>query len=165
MKNLKRVLLVPRIYSGYENTFDFLGFTHFWARTRAGYWVKKRKTAKKKMRKSIVAMREWCQNNRHKPIKWQRQMLASKLEDISNISEYGVICAQWKRYDILSSGAGSIGSAEESTKVLYHGINLSNCLKRFHCQHPKSCTMSDSLQGSKVMRPGSMFCLDYRRTV
>jgi len=52
-----------------ETTFDFLGFIHYWARTRKGYWVIKRKTAKKKMWKSIVAMREWCRNNRHKPLK------------------------------------------------------------------------------------------------
>src|SRR6516164_8526090 len=36
--------------SGFGNTpppgsFDFLGFTHFWSRTRKGFWVAKRKTA------------------------------------------------------------------------------------------------------------------------
>ena len=30
------------------STFDFLGFTHFWARSRQGYWVIKRKTARKR---------------------------------------------------------------------------------------------------------------------
>ena len=75
---------------GKAATFDFLGFTHYWARTRIGYWVIKRKTAKKKMRKSIVAMREWCRNNRHKPLKWQRQMLASKLR--GHFQYFGVRC-------------------------------------------------------------------------
>ena len=73
-----------------EATFDFLGFTHYWARTRKGYWVIKRKTAKKKLRKSVVAMREWCRNNRHKPLKWQQQMLASKLR--GHFQYFGVRC-------------------------------------------------------------------------
>src|SRR5262249_62306614 len=30
--------------AGGTGTFDFLGFTHYWAKTRQGYWVIKRKT-------------------------------------------------------------------------------------------------------------------------
>ena len=33
-----------------DGTFDFLGFTHYWGRSRRGYWVIKRKTAKKRVR-------------------------------------------------------------------------------------------------------------------
>ena len=73
-----------------ENTLDFLGFTHYWARTRTGSWVIKRKTTKTKLRKSIVAMREWCRNNRHKPLKWQHQMLCSKLR--GHFQYFGVRC-------------------------------------------------------------------------
>ena len=87
--SFKKPALKKEVSKG-ENTFDFLGFTHFWARTRAGYWVIKRKTAKKKMRKSIVAMREWCRNNRHKPLKWQQQMLSSKLR--GHFQYFGVRC-------------------------------------------------------------------------
>ncbi|MCP4377737.1 MAG: group II intron reverse transcriptase/maturase, partial [bacterium] len=36
-----------------DNTFDFLGFTHYWARSRQGNWVIKRKTSNKRLRKSI----------------------------------------------------------------------------------------------------------------
>lgn len=62
-----------------EATFDFLGFTHYWAKSLNGYWVIKRKTARKKVRKTIVAIGIWCRNNRHKPIQWQYRILASKL--------------------------------------------------------------------------------------
>jgi len=62
-----------------QATFDFLGFTHYWARSRKGNWVIKRKTASKKVKKAIVAMRTWCRNNRHKPLWWQHQILSSKL--------------------------------------------------------------------------------------
>jgi group II intron reverse transcriptase/maturase len=38
-----------------NETFDFLGFTHYWAKSRRGYWVIKRKTARKRQRRSIKA--------------------------------------------------------------------------------------------------------------
>ncbi len=54
-----------------DNTFDFLGFTHYWARSRQGNWVIKRKTSSKRVRKTIAALREWCRNNRHRPLEEQ----------------------------------------------------------------------------------------------
>ncbi len=71
-------------------TFDFLGFTHYWARSRQGYWVIKRKTARKKVRKAVSAMRTWCRDNRHKPLAWQRNILASKLR--GHFQYFGVRC-------------------------------------------------------------------------
>ncbi len=62
-----------------DNTFDFLGFTHYWTRSRRGNWVIQRKTAGKRVRKTIVAMREWCRHNRHRPLGEQYRILCSKL--------------------------------------------------------------------------------------
>ena len=73
-----------------EETFDFLGVTHYWGRSRTGNWVIKRKTARKKVRKAINAMREWCRINRHKPILWQYKMLASKLR--GHFQYFGIRC-------------------------------------------------------------------------
>jgi hypothetical protein len=73
-----------------ENTFDFLGVTHYWAKSRNGKWVIKRKTARKKVRKAIVAIRTWCRNNRHKPILWQHRILASKLR--GHFQYFGIRC-------------------------------------------------------------------------
>ena len=61
------------------NTFDFVGFTHYWARSRRGFWVLKRKTARKKVRKTIQGIREWCRRNRHRDIAEQHRVLSSKL--------------------------------------------------------------------------------------
>ncbi len=73
-----------------EATFDFLGFTHYWAKSRKGNWVIKRKTAKKKVRKAIVEMRLWCRNNRHKPLWWQYRILSSKLR--GHFQYFGIRC-------------------------------------------------------------------------
>jgi len=61
------------------NTFDFVGFTHYWARSRRGFWVIKRKTARKKVRKTIQGIREWCRRNRHRDLAEQHRVLSSKL--------------------------------------------------------------------------------------
>jgi len=73
-----------------EATFDFLGFTHYWAKSLQGNWVIKRKTARKKVRKAVVAMREWCRINRHKPLTWQYSILASKLR--GHFQYFGIRC-------------------------------------------------------------------------
>lgn len=71
----------PRAGSGTGNgTFDFLGFTHYWAKSRRGYWVIKRKTARKRLRRAIKALWQWCRQNRHLPLQDQYRILCSKLQ-------------------------------------------------------------------------------------
>ena len=60
-------------------TFDFLGFTHHWARSRRGRWVVKRKTAKDRQRRSLRAIAQWCRRYRHLPIRVQHAALSAKL--------------------------------------------------------------------------------------
>ena len=79
----------PEITRG-ENTFDFLGFTHYWARSLKGYWVLKRKTASKKVRKTIQALWYWCRNNRHMDLYEQYRILSSKLR--GHFQYFGIAC-------------------------------------------------------------------------
>lgn len=60
-------------------TFDLLGFTHHWARSRKGHWVIKRRTAKGRFRRGLKAAAEWCRKNRHRPIREQHKTLSQKL--------------------------------------------------------------------------------------
>lgn len=62
-----------------NGTFDFLGFTHYWARSQRGNWVIKRKTARKRLTRFLKAMWEWCRKNRHMPIPEQHRTLCQKL--------------------------------------------------------------------------------------
>jgi RNA-directed DNA polymerase len=41
-------------------TFDLLGFTHYWARSRNGYWVVKLKTAKDRFTRAVRSIDHWC---------------------------------------------------------------------------------------------------------
>ena len=70
-------------------TFDFLGFTHYWGRSQRGAWVVKRKTAKSRLRRALVALKEWCRKHLHLPIKEQHQKLTQKLR--GHYGYYGII--------------------------------------------------------------------------
>jgi len=62
-----------------SGTFDFLGFTHHWGRSRAGNTVVKRRTAKDRFGRTLRRLREWCRRHRHDPLKAQQEGLAQKL--------------------------------------------------------------------------------------
>jgi len=62
-----------------KGTFDFLGFTHYWAKSRRGYWVIKRKTMGKRLRRFMKGIWRWCRENRHDYISEQYRALCSKL--------------------------------------------------------------------------------------
>jgi RNA-directed DNA polymerase len=65
--------------AGGKGSFDFLGFTHYWAKTRRGDWVIKRKTVGKRLRRFMKAIWTWCRENRHAPLQEQYRMLCAKL--------------------------------------------------------------------------------------
>jgi hypothetical protein len=55
-------------------TFDYLGFTHYWGRSRTGKARLKRKTSKKRLRRARVEINTWLRqerNARKLPDLWQ----------------------------------------------------------------------------------------------
>jgi len=69
-------------------TFDFLGFTHYWGRSRKGNWVVKRKTISKRLSSKIQEIAKWCRDNRHLPIRDQHKTLSVKLQ--GHYQYYGI---------------------------------------------------------------------------
>lgn len=49
-------------------SFDFLGFTHVWGKSRRGRSMVRQVTAKSRYARALAAVTEWCRNNRHLPI-------------------------------------------------------------------------------------------------
>jgi RNA-directed DNA polymerase len=75
--------------SGSEpGSFDFLGFTHYWDRSRKGIWVVKRRTAPSRFRRALTTIAQWCRRNRHRPIPEQHQTLSQKLR--GHFAYYGI---------------------------------------------------------------------------
>jgi RNA-directed DNA polymerase len=60
-------------------TFDFLGYTHVCARSRRGKFTVHVQTMKKRFRRGLKAIAEWCQENRHLPVGEQQKILNAKL--------------------------------------------------------------------------------------
>ncbi len=76
---------------GAENgpgSFDLLGFTHFWAESRRGNWVVKRKTADSRLARALKRISEWCQQHRHLSFREQAATLGQKLRGHCNY--YGI---------------------------------------------------------------------------
>jgi RNA-directed DNA polymerase len=71
-----------------KGSFVFLGFTHYWAKSRRNNWVIKRKTAPKRLRRSMKNVWEWCRQNRHEPLREQYRMLCLKLN--GHYQYYGI---------------------------------------------------------------------------
>jgi RNA-directed DNA polymerase len=71
-----------------KRTVEFLGFTHYWARSRRGYWVIKRRTAKKRLRRTLKALWQWCRAHRHRKVEEQHQELCQKLR--GHYQYYGI---------------------------------------------------------------------------
>ena len=70
---------LPPWRGGESESFDLLGFTHIWAKSRKGNWVIKQRTAKQRFRRAVKAIAVWCRTHRHRPLKEQRAKLSAKL--------------------------------------------------------------------------------------
>ena len=69
-------------------TFDFLGFTHYWGKSRRGRPVVQCKTARDRLTRSLRAVSRWCRVNRHTPIAEQQRVLGQKLR--GHYAYYGI---------------------------------------------------------------------------
>ncbi len=69
-------------------TFNLLGFTHYWGRSRRGHWVVKQKTASDRFSRAVHSIDSWCRAHRHRSIQEQQQKLNEKLR--GHYAYYGV---------------------------------------------------------------------------
>jgi len=69
-------------------TFNLLGFTLYWAKSRRGSWVVKQKTAKDRFSRALRRVKDWCQQHRHDALEAQHHGLAKKLQ--GHYAYYGV---------------------------------------------------------------------------
>lgn len=60
-------------------TFDFLGFTHYWCRSRRKYWVPRVKTRTARLRRFVVAVASWCRSHRHEEVGEQHAALVRRI--------------------------------------------------------------------------------------
>ena len=77
-----------RLGEGSPGTFDFLGFTHYCGRSRAGRFKLKRKTSGKKLRVKLREMRLWFHHQLSTPVGEMWQVLNAKVR--GHYQYYGI---------------------------------------------------------------------------
>jgi RNA-directed DNA polymerase len=101
-------------------SFDLLGFTHYWARSRKGSWVVVRKTSTSRFSRALRSIAEWCRKHRHDSVVEQHTALTQKVR--GHYSYFGItgngralgrflhaVERVWRRWlDRRSSRAGMI---------------------------------------------------------
>jgi RNA-directed DNA polymerase len=60
-------------------TFDFLGFTHVCGQSRTGRFTVHAHTMRRRLRRGLLAVSQWCQRHRHDVLEGQQQALNQKL--------------------------------------------------------------------------------------
>jgi len=104
---------------GKPETFNLLGFTHYWGKTRKGGWAVKRKTMQSRLARSLQKIEQWCRRNRHKPIREQWKELCLKVR--GHYCYYGItgnsrslgeffyrVCRIWQRWLNRRNSKGSL---------------------------------------------------------
>jgi RNA-directed DNA polymerase len=69
-------------------TFDFLGFTHVWGKSRNGKSVVRQVTAKSRLARALKNVTDWCRTHRHKPIREQQAYLSAAMR--GHFAYYGI---------------------------------------------------------------------------
>lgn len=69
-------------------TFDFLGFTFYWGKSRRGRWMMCCQTRRASLRRAIQSVAEWCRRHRHLPVRAQHAALTRRL--VGHFNYFGV---------------------------------------------------------------------------
>jgi group II intron reverse transcriptase/maturase len=78
---------------GKPGVFDFLGFTHYWARSRTGWWVIQQKTAKDRVSRAVRKLNVWLRAVRHWTVHAQHASLVRK---VRGHDQYYGITGNWR---------------------------------------------------------------------
>lgn len=73
---------------GRSRSFDFLGFTHVWGKSRKGKPAVERSTMRTRFSRTVQAITEWLRKHLHEPLTVQARHLAEKLR--GHDSYYGI---------------------------------------------------------------------------
>ena len=71
-----------------NSSFTFLGFTHYWVKSRKGNWVVGRKTDSSRFARAVAAIKAWCKANRRLTMREQWETLKAKIK--GHYAYYGI---------------------------------------------------------------------------
>ena len=125
-----RVIRFTRFRKVEKTYFEFLGFEFRWAVDRKGRDIIKRRTARKRLRKSIRNLKEWIRENRN----WRLKKLFWKLN--AKLRGY------YNYYGIIGNSQSLKEFFELARKILYKWLNRRSQRRSFNyrgfvqvCEH------------------------------
>lgn len=120
-----------------DATFDFLGFIHIWARSRKGYPIVRRRTAKGRFARAVRSVSDWCRHNRHRPPGDQQAYLAQVIRGHCNY--YGIIgnssCLARFRYEVTRIWRKWLSRRNSKGRVNWE--RMRDILRRFPLPHTR----------------------------
>ena len=119
-------------------SFNFLGFTHVWVRSRQGRVVVRQVTAKDRFARARKAINQQCRKMRHWPVREQHQRLCRMLR--GHFAYFG-ITGNRKRLASLKYGVEQCWRkwlSRRSTKSLIPWAAFKGILKRFPLPKPRT---------------------------
>jgi group II intron reverse transcriptase/maturase len=135
-----------------RSTFDFLGFTHFWAKSRNQKWIVKRRTAQKRFRRAVKAVATWCRQRRHVAVREQQAELRRKL--LGHYNYYGITgnCELLVRfmYEVKYVWRKWLNRRSEKARMTYDRMNL--LLQRYPLPMPKIAVHYTQVQQTRFSK-------------
>lgn len=123
-----------------QGSFDFLGFTFYWGRSRSGRIIPKLKTRAKTMRTKLIKVKEWIKETRNKmPLEEIGKIFKAKLR--GHINYYGV-----------SHNAGKVSKfLNEAKKIVLKWLNRRSQRKSFTWEEYAKYIETHPLPTVKIM--------------
>jgi RNA-directed DNA polymerase len=132
-------------------SFDLLGLTHYWGKSRKGKPIVRQRTMRKRFTRSLARIAEWCRDNRHLPIAQQRTQLGLKLR--GHYAYYGVA----NNYDALSRFAREVQRlwykwlSRRSNRARLRWEEFQRLLRRFPLPAPRMIRRDRQLKLSEPL--------------
>ena len=95
----------------HNGRFDFLGFEYYWRLSRRGRPLVQRRTARKRLRKSVAAFTEWIRRCRHQKLPETMKTLASKYR------------GYWNYYGVRGNSKSLEQFFQETRRILFKWLN------------------------------------------
>ncbi len=118
-------------------TFDFLGFTFYWARSRKGRWGMSCKTRSASLRRAIQSVYEWCCRYRHCSVKVQHEALTRRLQGHFN---YFAVSGNFRSLQLVLGQVKRIGYrwlCRRSQKKRLNRARFADLLRDFPLPQPR----------------------------
>jgi group II intron reverse transcriptase/maturase len=120
---------------GRPQSFDFLGFTHHWARSSNGYWVVMLKTAKSRFSGAVRRIHDWCRRHRHLSVTDQCAALTRKLR--GHFNYFGLVgnaTALWRlRHAVYATWRAWLNRRSQRARMTWARM------RKLHECHPLPC--------------------------